>query len=77
MHTHRRKPTTPAHARPPAPTRATQPATAPVETNHPARSVSADDIRLCAYRKWERAGKPAGDGVQFWLEAEQELMHGT
>ena len=74
MHTHRHKPTTPAHARPTAPARAAQPAAAP-ETNHRARSVSADDIRRRAYEKWERAGKPAGDGVQFWLEAEQELMH--
>ncbi len=32
-----------------------------------------DKIRLCAYHKWESAGKPAGDGVHFWLEAEREL----
>ncbi len=38
--------------------------------------VSDDVVRLCAYQKWEAAGKPAGDGVQFWLEAEQELMEG-
>jgi hypothetical protein len=30
-------------------------------------------IRLSAYQKWEAAGKPDGDGVNFWLEAEQEL----
>lgn len=30
--------------------------------------------RLCAYRKWESTGMPSGDGIQFWLEAEQELM---
>lgn len=34
---------------------------------------SEDAIRLCAYQKWEAAGKPAGDGVQFWLTAEREL----
>jgi hypothetical protein len=77
VHTHRHKPTTPAHPRPTAPASTTQPAVAPAETNHRARSVSADDIRLCAYRKWECAGKPSGDGVRFWLEAEQELIHGT
>ena len=77
MHTHRHKPTTSAHPRPAAPARAPQPAVAPVETSRHAASVSADDIRLCAYGKWERAGKPSGDGVQFWLEAERELMHGT
>ena len=38
--------------------------------DHP---VSADEIRLAAYRKWENAGKPAGDGLLFWLEAEDEL----
>ena len=31
-------------------------------------------IRELAYAKWEAAGRPAGDGVQFWLEAERELM---
>lgn len=35
--------------------------------------LSEEDIRLRAYRKWEAAGKPEGDGVQFWLEAEQDL----
>jgi hypothetical protein len=30
-------------------------------------------IRLCAYRKWVTAGKPSGDGVNFWLEAKREL----
>jgi hypothetical protein len=47
------------------------------EKDHNARFVSADDIRLSAYRKWEAAGKPNGDGVQFWLEAEQELLQGN
>jgi len=32
-----------------------------------------EDIQLCAFHKWEAAGKPTGDGVQFWLEAEREL----
>jgi hypothetical protein len=35
--------------------------------------VSADAIRLCAYRNWEVAGKPSSDGIPFWLEAEREL----
>jgi len=38
--------------------------------------VSEEDIRLCAYQKWEAAGKPTGDGAQFWLQAEQELVEG-
>ncbi len=31
------------------------------------------DIRLRAYLNWEARGKPQGDPVQFWLEAEREL----
>ena len=29
--------------------------------------------RVLAHRKWEVAGRPEGDGVEFWLEAEREL----
>ncbi len=36
--------------------------------------VAEDAIRLSAYYKWVAAGRPAGDGVGFWLEAEQELL---
>lgn len=28
-------------------------------------------IREAAYRRWEEAGRPGGDGVEFWLEAER------
>jgi hypothetical protein len=35
------------------------------------------DIQLCAFHKWEAAGKPTGDGVRFWLEAERELAAGN
>jgi Protein of unknown function (DUF2934) len=37
------------------------------------KPVSEEAIRLCAYRKWETAGKPGGDGVSFWLEAEKDI----
>jgi CBS-domain-containing membrane protein len=37
--------------------------------------LSEQAIRLCAYQKWEGAGKPDGDAVKFWLEAERELSH--
>ena len=30
-------------------------------------------IRERAYLKWEAAGFPPGDGLDFWLEAEREL----
>ena len=36
--------------------------------------VPPDVIRLSAYFKWESAGRPCGDGVSFWLEAERELL---
>lgn len=32
-----------------------------------------EKIRQLAYQKWEAAGKPDGDGLSYWLEAEQEL----
>ena len=31
-------------------------------------------IRIRAYHKWEAAGKPPGDGINFWLDAERELL---
>jgi hypothetical protein len=34
-------------------------------------------IRLRAYQKWESAGRPDGDGIGFWLEAERELHAGA
>lgn len=31
-------------------------------------------IRERAYLLWEKAGSPPGDGINFWLQAEQELQ---
>jgi hypothetical protein len=40
----------------------------------PGRPVPSDEqIRARAYFLWEEAGRPSGDGVQFWLAAEREL----
>jgi len=33
-----------------------------------------EEIRRLAYQRWEAAGKPPGDGVSFWLEAEHEVF---
>jgi hypothetical protein len=33
-------------------------------------------IRELAYLKWQAAGSPVGDGVNFWLQAEQEIIEG-
>lgn len=63
-----------------APSRTTEPPTsksAPIMTsNRMIRGrapISDQEIRVCAYRKWESAGRPNGDGVQFWLAAKEEL----
>jgi Protein of unknown function (DUF2934) len=32
-----------------------------------------DAIREKAYLLWEAAGRPDGDGTEFWLKAEEEL----
>lgn len=41
------------------------------------QSSGADEaaVRCLAHSKWVAAGCPPGDGVEFWLDAEQEL-HG-
>jgi hypothetical protein len=67
---------TPADADPGQPTTPTKAAVAFNDNNHNGKWVSEEDIRLCAYQKWQAAGQPTGDGVQFWLEAEEELMEG-
>lgn len=33
-----------------------------------------DEIRRLAYAKWEAAGRPPGNGSDFWLQAEKELL---
>jgi hypothetical protein len=35
--------------------------------------VGEDAIRHRAYQLWEAAGRPEGDGVRFWVEAEREM----
>lgn len=37
-------------------------------------SICPDELRTRAFLKWEAAGKPEGDGIAFWLAAEQELQ---
>jgi CBS domain-containing protein len=38
------------------------------------KAIFEQSIRLNAYKKWEAAGRPIGDGLNFWLEAERELL---
>ena len=35
-----------------------------------------DEIQLLAYKKWQQAGCPVSDGVEFWLAAETEIRLG-
>jgi hypothetical protein len=37
------------------------------------REPTEDEVRVRAYDLWVAAGRPAGDGVNFWLAAEREL----
>jgi hypothetical protein len=34
----------------------------------------SDEIAKLAYLAWEKAGKPAGQDMAFWLKAEQQLQ---
>ncbi len=58
-----------------------EPQPAPVKSQTPERRGESsgdrsEEIRLLAYRKWQEAGCPNGDGVQFWLTAEAEILRG-
>jgi hypothetical protein len=72
--THHRKHATVPQSGPAGPTTETQTVVTSGDKGKHPQPASTETIRLCAYRKWESAGKPTGDGIQFWLEAEQELM---
>jgi hypothetical protein len=37
------------------------------------KDSESSKIRELAYQKWELAGYPQGDGINFWLEAEKEV----
>jgi hypothetical protein len=37
--------------------------------------IDREWISHLAYAKWEAAGRPEGDGLKFWVEAERELLH--
>ena len=47
------------------------------QRENPTTFVSVNEIRIQAYYLWEKAGKPAGDGVPFWLEAERNFKKKT
>jgi hypothetical protein len=40
-------------------------------------SSEKEPIRRLAYAKWLAAGRPPGDGLPFWVEAERELVQAS
>ncbi|MEZ6136730.1 MAG: DUF2934 domain-containing protein [Pirellulaceae bacterium] len=42
-------------------------------SNQQVSDAQEEAIRVLAHEKWKAAGCPAGDGVDFWLDAEQEV----
>lgn len=50
-------------------------ASGPGDQTPTSKSVLEETIRLRAHQKWEAAGKPDGDNLRFWLEAEREVSH--
>jgi len=66
------RPKTPPTNRHPAPrVPETPPANMPIPPRVP--TPQEDLIRTRAYHLWEAAGKPDGDGTDFWCQAEREL----
>jgi hypothetical protein len=46
-----------------------------INKNGSSRSVqpTQSEVGVRAYQLWERAGKPAGKDLDFWLKAEEQL----
>ena len=38
-------------------------------------AVTDEQVRERAHQMWEQAGRPDGDGTEYWYRAQQELMH--
>ena len=39
----------------------------------PPKTISRESIAELAYQKWQRRGRPMGDDLKDWVEAEAEL----
>jgi Protein of unknown function (DUF2934) len=44
------------------------------QTPEQCRDGCEEEIRHLAYQKWEESGCPSGDGFDFWVEAEREVL---
>lgn len=70
-HKHHPQTAQPAH---PTGTPTGAPATDETEERLQHNGVTFEEaVRVRAYHKWELAGRPDGDGLPFWLEAQAEL----
>ena len=47
------------------------------EEQNSTAAMCCEKIRERAYYNWVSAGCPCGDGVEFWLQAENELAEET
>ena len=65
----------PAESSPTTRLKATAPS-GPAIPPHHCPVVFEEAIRHRAYLRWEAAGMPDGEGVDFWLAAERELLLG-
>lgn len=45
-----------------------------LELTQEGRNRAREEIQGMAYRAWERAGRPEGDSLRFWHEAENEWI---
>ena len=45
-----------------------------LDLNEGRLQAARDEIRRNAYLKWEAAGRPEGDPLRFWREAEYEWI---
>jgi hypothetical protein len=63
------------------PFQSTQPKTEPKPLKPERRlesgRASEDEIQQLAYKKWQQAGCPVSDGIEFWLSAETEILRGN
>ena len=52
-------------------------ASGPAIPPHHVPAANHEATRYHAYLKWLAAGKPDGNGVNFWLDAEHEVLQRT
>jgi hypothetical protein len=45
-----------------------------LQPKRPGGQPTEDEVRARAFALWEQAGRPEGDGVEFWYRAQNELQ---